>query len=125
MAKKRATEQQINNIIVVNKDKTYGIQLEEARLNVTTYTRKLYTEDTQVPMMFDKTVGYKFYAKGEYGPWVETSRPYKANLDVAIQWVIELMIQDGLEVDQDITKLPALINSIKKDLTSVAKAYRV
>lgn len=119
---KAKKEETTENIIPVNKDKTYGIAVEPNRLNVIIYSRKLYKQDTQVPTRFDKEVGYKFYKAGDYSAWALAPKPYKPDLVSAIMWVAEMMLQDSQEGSQSLDNIVGDLKSIKDDLeTTISK----
>lgn len=108
------SKKQEETVIAVNKDKTYGIAMSEDKLCVTVYQRKQYTEDTEVPMKFNKAVNYKFYAAGEYGPWQLAPKPYQVNIDRALVWIYDMMVMDKIDGAEDVRCLSTIVESERK-----------
>ncbi len=113
------------NILPVNKDKTYGIQIPTNRAYVAVHTRKKYTEDTSVPYPDVKGGGmsYKLYKAGDYGEWELIFGPYHSSLERAIKRILELSVIDGLTNGDKLINLPSAIEAkyteIKQELALI------
>ena len=105
------------NVVPVNPQGTYGIHIEQDRLNVVVYSRKQYTEDTTVPYKVSGAIEYKFYKAGDFGNWQLAPRPYKASIEQALLWVHELMLRDNLEGAKDLQVWATTISESKSLLS--------